>query len=198
MCFLGILYEIASNIIGGFSPYLKHKYNIHNMYLTDAILKFVFIPFLYLLNDEQTKEIIYEENWYQGIRFVAGVYTKPLNKINSNDNSNYVARRRPENIVTNRNRDLHAAQTADSPTMVVGREFKTFQSQLARTFSIPIIINRSATTCNRPLKRCYSLENNIVKTSVQSQNNLRPYSKSFQDSKLLSGSCSSVETLHIT
>ena len=36
----------------------------------------VIIPIVYLMNDEETKGIIAEEGWYQGIRYMLGTYNR--------------------------------------------------------------------------------------------------------------------------
>ena len=198
MCFMGVLYEITSNAMGAFTPYLKHKYNIHNVYFTDAILKFVVIPFLYLLNDEKTKEIIYEENWYQGIRFVVGIYTKSLDNNKNNENSQNVVQERPQNIIDNRTRIHPSRQRTDVSSKAVDRKAQKYELQLVRSLSNPLINIHSTSTGNTLLKRCNSFDDNIVKTTGKTQNNLRPRSKLHHGSKVLHGSCSSLETLNIT
>ena len=73
MCFMGWLYELLS--IGSIliTPFL-HTHGIPNLHFIDAIIMFLVIPFLHLMNDEDTKGIIFEENWYQGIRHMLGIY----------------------------------------------------------------------------------------------------------------------------
>ena len=78
MCILGWIYELVSNIFVIMSPMVKSQYGVPNTYFTDPVSMFVIIPFLYLFNDDDTKEIIYEENWLQGIRFVLGVHVAPV------------------------------------------------------------------------------------------------------------------------
>ena len=39
-------------------------------------MTFVIIPIVFLMNDEETKGIIAEENWYQGIRHMLGIYKR--------------------------------------------------------------------------------------------------------------------------
>ena len=41
----------------------------------------VIIPIVYLMNDEETKGIIAEEGWYQGIRHMMGIYIKVRNSV---------------------------------------------------------------------------------------------------------------------
>ena len=75
MCFLGWLFEVFDNIfIVIFESILKHKYDVSNTYLCDVVLLFVVIPFLLFLNDDDTKEIIYQESWLQGLKFMLGIY----------------------------------------------------------------------------------------------------------------------------
>ena len=45
---------------------------VPNVYLPDAIIMFVVIPVVHLMNDEETKQVIYERNWYQGFRHMFG------------------------------------------------------------------------------------------------------------------------------
>ena len=75
MCFMGWLYELLSIVSIIMSPFLL-KHGIANVHFIDAIIMFLVIPFLHLMNDEDTKAIIYEENWYQGIRHMLGIYTE--------------------------------------------------------------------------------------------------------------------------
>ena len=56
---------------------LLHQLGIPNLYLPDAILMSVVIPLANLMNDEETKGIISEEGWYQGVRYLLGVYVEP-------------------------------------------------------------------------------------------------------------------------
>ena len=47
----------------------------------------VIIPIVYLMNDEETKGIIAEEGWYQGIRHMMGIYIKVRNSVNAAEQS---------------------------------------------------------------------------------------------------------------
>ena len=76
MCFMGWLYELIASFMAILSPTL-HKYGMPNTYMIDPILMFVVIPLVHLLNDEETKGIITEENWYQGLRYMMGIYNEP-------------------------------------------------------------------------------------------------------------------------
>ena len=73
MCYMGWLYEILATITAILAPQLQ-QIGIPNHYLADPILMFVVIPGVYLMNDENTKGIISEEGWYQGLRYAVGIY----------------------------------------------------------------------------------------------------------------------------
>ena len=75
MCIMGWIYEMISNMFVIISPLLNHKFDIKNSYLIDPVSMFVIIPFLYLFNDDHTKEIIFREDWWKGIKYVLGLYT---------------------------------------------------------------------------------------------------------------------------
>jgi hypothetical protein len=77
MCFMGWLYELLSTVSTLITPFL-HKHGIPNVHFIDAIIMFLVIPFLHLLNDEDTKGIIFRENWYQGIRHMLGIYNEKV------------------------------------------------------------------------------------------------------------------------
>ena len=74
MCFMGWLYEVLSTIFVLIIPYLKQKHEIHNTYLTYPFIMFVAIPGVHILNDEDTKTVITEKSWYNGIRHALGMY----------------------------------------------------------------------------------------------------------------------------
>ena len=82
MCFLGWLYEILAIVAGLLSALigyqLQQEFSIPNIHFPDVILVFVLIPFIHLLNDEDTKGIIFDEGWIQGIKFVLGIYKDRL------------------------------------------------------------------------------------------------------------------------
>ena len=73
---MGWSYELLANVFIVLSPTL-HKYGMPNVYMVDAIVMFVVIPFVHLMNDEETKGIISEESWYQGLRYMMGMHKRP-------------------------------------------------------------------------------------------------------------------------
>jgi hypothetical protein len=92
MCFMRCLYEVLAIFTAFFTPLLK-KVGIPNLYLPDAILMSVVIPFANLMNDEETKGIICEENWYQGLRYMLGIYVEPTEQHKETE-SNVISRKR--------------------------------------------------------------------------------------------------------
>jgi hypothetical protein len=77
MCFMGWIYELLSTGSAIITPFLI-KHGVPNLHFIDAIIMFLVIPFLHLMNDEDTKVIIFEENWYQGIKHMLGIYNAKL------------------------------------------------------------------------------------------------------------------------
>ena len=84
MCLWGWIYNFSTLFWQIFSTILRDNYNIPNIHMPDAILSFVLIPFLHLMNDEETKLIIFSENWFEGMKYVLGM----RHKINASSNRN--------------------------------------------------------------------------------------------------------------
>ena len=75
MCFMGCIYEILAMVAALLSALLGsqiQELDIPNIHFPDVILMFVVIPFIHLLNDEDTKGIIFDQGWIQGIKYVLG------------------------------------------------------------------------------------------------------------------------------
>ena len=73
MCFMGCIYEILASVAALLSALLGsqiQEFSIPNIHFPDVILMFVVIPFVHLLNDEDTKHIIFAHGWIQGIKYV--------------------------------------------------------------------------------------------------------------------------------
>ena len=51
--------------------------NIPNIHFLDAIITSIVIPFIHILNDENTKGIILEHGWIKGISYTLGMYVPP-------------------------------------------------------------------------------------------------------------------------
>ena len=77
MCYMNWLYELCATLAASLT-HILHHFGVPNRYFVDAILMFVVIPFVHLMNDEETKGIISEESWYQGFRYALGIYVEPI------------------------------------------------------------------------------------------------------------------------
>ena len=60
-------------------------FNIPNIHFPDVIVMSIIIPFIYLLNDDFEKEVIFQSGWYQGFRYVLGIYITPAAANDSSD-----------------------------------------------------------------------------------------------------------------
>ena len=76
MCFMGCIYEILAMVAALLSALLGsqiQEFNIPNIHFPDVVLMFVVIPFIHLLNDEDTKGIIFDQGWIQCLKYVLGI-----------------------------------------------------------------------------------------------------------------------------
>ena len=113
MCIMTMMYEFICTLFVMISPVLKYKYGWKNTSFTDPVCMFVIIPFLLLMNDDDTKEIIFDENWFQAVKFVLGIYVPPsIEKIESRFN-----RQNTRNKAVNQNE----ARNINRPLAVSGR-----------------------------------------------------------------------------
>ena len=60
------LFEFIGIIVTVLSPTLV-EHGAHNIYFIDAILMFVMLPAMYLINDEEIKTLITEQGYIRGI-----------------------------------------------------------------------------------------------------------------------------------
>ena len=86
MCFLSWLLECVGLLSMASIIYLR-TLGLNNIHYPDCIIMNVIIPIVYLMNDEETKGIIAEEGWYQGIRHMMGIYIKVRNSVNAAEQS---------------------------------------------------------------------------------------------------------------
>ena len=77
MCIISWLIELTGTLFVVFSPLLQ-GFGIHNIHYPDCVIMYVIIPFVFLMNDEETKGIITEEGWYQGLRHMLGFYNQVM------------------------------------------------------------------------------------------------------------------------
>ena len=72
ICFLSWLYELIGTIITAVSPKLI-SLGLRHIYFIDSLIMFLVIPFCHLMNDEETKGVIVERGWFQGLKQMAGL-----------------------------------------------------------------------------------------------------------------------------
>ena len=73
MCLISWSIEFVGTALAAAYP-LIHSMGLNSTHYIDCIIMNIIIPFVYLMNDEETKGIIAEENWYQGLRHMLGVH----------------------------------------------------------------------------------------------------------------------------
>ena len=65
ICFTSWLYELIGTLFTILTPTLL-SFGYRYIHYPDAILMFLAIPVIHLINDEDTKTVILEEGWIQG------------------------------------------------------------------------------------------------------------------------------------
>ena len=68
---MGWAIELIGALVVVITPML-YDLGFLNVYYINVILLFLLIPFLHLMNNEDTKGIISEFSWYQGMRHLMG------------------------------------------------------------------------------------------------------------------------------
>ena len=72
ICSMTCVYELIGVVFSVLTPYLNDL-GVYHLYFPDAILIFVIIPFIHIMNDEDTRAIIAVEGWIQGIRYMLNI-----------------------------------------------------------------------------------------------------------------------------
>ena len=72
ICFIGWLLELVGSAMTLLTPTL-HSVGLSNLYYPDAIIMFVLIPFLHIVNEDETKGIIAMNGWFDGLRYIFGI-----------------------------------------------------------------------------------------------------------------------------
>ena len=88
MCVVASIVEIMAVVTAILSAVLGAQlqdFSIPNIHFPDVIVTSIIIPFIYLLNDDSEKEVIFQRGWYQGFRYVLGIYTTPALANESSD-----------------------------------------------------------------------------------------------------------------
>ena len=77
MCMIGWMFESGAVILINLKLLFKYI-GLTNVYYADSIIYFLVIPCFHLMNNDDTKAIVFGESWYHGIRHMLGIYTKPV------------------------------------------------------------------------------------------------------------------------
>ena len=87
VCFLGWLLEVFLTVLTGLWTLLQNiglgrtvAYPYAEFFI--SFFRAVVISFVFLLNDEETKTVITEKNWYLGVRHALGLYRIPDDNAN--------------------------------------------------------------------------------------------------------------------
>ena len=72
-CVVGWLLELLGTAMTFLVAPVVYGGGVHNHYYVDAIIMFVLLPLIHLTNDEETKGIIADQGWYQGLRHMLGI-----------------------------------------------------------------------------------------------------------------------------
>ena len=80
MCMISWIIELFGASLLVSLTFLR-KFGFRKLHYSHCFIMNVVIPFTYLMNDENTKGIIAEENWLQGLKHMLGFYNeqKPIN-----------------------------------------------------------------------------------------------------------------------
>ena len=70
--FIGWLCELVGSVMSSLTPKLLFESGFSHVYYSDSLIMFVIIPFVYLVNDEEVKGVIYDQGWYKGLRYMVG------------------------------------------------------------------------------------------------------------------------------
>ena len=81
-CFMGWLMEIMCSIMVTISPML-YDLGFLNVYYINVIMSFLIIPVMHLINNEETKGIVSESNWLNGLRHLLGLRRIPTQQNSS-------------------------------------------------------------------------------------------------------------------
>ena len=79
VCFIGWIFDLFIIILTFISMIAKKLGGLYFYPFGEFVIvgsRFIVVPFIHLLNDEDTKTIIITENWIQGIKHSLGYYKK--------------------------------------------------------------------------------------------------------------------------
>ena len=68
---MGWLLELVGTAMILLTPFFRAR-GFHNLYYPDAIVIFLLIPFLHVMNEEKIKDVILKRGWIQGLMNIIG------------------------------------------------------------------------------------------------------------------------------
>ena len=72
MCIIGWLVEILGTLCHVLFLWLNSM-GLAGMHYVEGVIMFIIIPLVYLMNDDDTKGVIVDEGWIQGLKYLAGL-----------------------------------------------------------------------------------------------------------------------------
>ena len=72
MCIIGWLVEILGTLCHVLFLWLNNM-GLAGMHYVEAVIMFIIIPLVFLMNDDDTKGVIIDEGWIQGLKYLAGL-----------------------------------------------------------------------------------------------------------------------------
>ena len=73
MCIISWLIEIFGTLCHVLFLSLKNSLGLAGIHYIEVIFMFIVIPFIYLMNDEDTKGTIANQGWYAGLKYMLGL-----------------------------------------------------------------------------------------------------------------------------
>ena len=158
------MFAMATAILSGFLGAQLQELSVPNIHFPDAIFMSVIIPSIHLLNQEETKGIIFENGWYQGFKHVFGRYTKAGRQIRPVNGSS--------NTEDNHNLKKHIRKALSGDANL---QLSSKQRWLRRCNSFPNMVLRDDLTIKDKItnsKRRHSIENTSPRTLMLNKRKL--------------------------
>ena len=77
MCIISWLIEILGTLCHVLFLSLVNSLGLAGIHYIEVIFMFIVIPFIYLMNDEDTKGTIANQGWYAGLKYMLGLQKVP-------------------------------------------------------------------------------------------------------------------------
>ena len=78
MCIIGWIVEIFGTLCHVLFLWLNNM-GLAGLHHVEAVTMFIVIPLVYLMNDEDTKGVIIDEGWWQGLKHMLGLRNTTTN-----------------------------------------------------------------------------------------------------------------------